>query len=128
MTRFGTAFLFSTLLAGCSAPDPAPVTVQLLSESGRVSAEVRVVTPVVRGVNELFVDLAPSEGSSAELVAVEAVMAAHGHHAQADHIERDAEAFHVEALDLFMTGRWLIELSLEVDGEADHASLPVDVP
>lgn len=117
------------LLSACSAPEAAPVSVELLSDSGRVSAAVQIVTPVVRGDNELFVELAPQEGSSeAALVAVDAVMAAHGHYSHAASIQPADGAFHVEALDLFMTGRWLVELTLQVDGEADHASLAVDVP
>lgn len=120
--------LLLLLLSACSAPEPAPVSVQLVSDSGRVSADVEIVTPVVRGSNELFVELAPREGSRAALVAVDAAMVTHGHRAHAARVEEAGGSFHVEALDLFMTGRWLIELSLEVDGEADHASLPVDVP
>jgi hypothetical protein len=116
------------LLSACSAPEAAPVSVQLVSDSGRVSADVEIVTPVVRGRNELFVGLAPRSGSSASLVAVDAAMVTHGHRSHAADIEQDDDLFHVGALDLFMSGRWLIELSLEVDGEADHASLPVDVP
>lgn len=101
---------------------------QLVSDSGRVSADVEVVTPVVRGRNELFVELGPRDGALAELVAVDAAMVSHGHRAHAPRIQESDGTFHVDALDLFMTGRWLIELTLEVDGEVDHASLPVDVP
>ncbi|MDF3069106.1 MAG: hypothetical protein K0R38_4707 [Polyangiaceae bacterium] len=129
MTRRGTpVWLLLSLLSACSAPEPAPATVQLVSDSGRVSADVEIVTPVVRGRNELYVELAPQDGARAALVAVDAAMVTHGHRSHAAKIEQEDRLFHVGSLDLFMTGRWLIELSLEVDGEADHASLPVDVP
>jgi hypothetical protein len=115
-------------LAACSSPEPAAVSVQLTSESGRVSADVEVVTPVVRGDNELFVQLQARDGARASLVSVDAAMVAHGHRAHAERIEPSDGAFHVGSLDLFMTGRWLIELGLEVDGKPDRATLPVDVP
>jgi len=120
--------LLLPLVCACSAPEPAPVSVQLVSDSGRVTADVEIVTPVVRGSNELFVELAPRDGADAALVAVDAAMVTHGHRAHAARVEQEDGVFHVEALDLFMTGRWLIELTLEVEGEVDHASLPVDVP
>lgn len=129
MTRFSRlVWLLAPLLSACSAPEPAPVSLQLVSDSGRVDADVEVVTPVVRGENELFVQLAPRAGEAAELVAVGAAMVAHGHRSRAASIERFEGTFHVASLDLFMTGRWLIELELEVDGQTDRASLPVDVP
>lgn len=128
MTRRAPLLLLLPLLLACSTPEPAPASVQLVSASGRVTADVEVVTPVVRGDNELFVELAPRDGSTVALVAVDAAMVAHGHRAHAASIEQTDGAFHVGALDLFMTGRWLIELSLDVDGEPDRASLPVDVP
>ncbi len=129
MTRFTRlAGLLAPLFVACSAPAPAPVSLQLVSDSGRVDADVEVVTPVVRGSNELFVQLTTREGAIAKLTAVDAAMVAHGHRSHAANIEHADGLFHVNSLDLFMTGRWLIELELEVDGEPDHASLPVDVP
>lgn len=115
-------------LSACSSPEPAAVSMQLMSESGRVSADVEVVTPVVRGENELVVQLEALDGGRATLVSVDAAMVAHGHRAHAERIEQSEGSFHVGSLDLFMTGRWLIELGLEVDGKSDRASLPVDVP
>ncbi|RYZ06294.1 MAG: hypothetical protein EOO73_16655 [Myxococcales bacterium] len=129
MTRRSAPFgLLLFLLSACSAPEPAPVSVQLVSDSGRVAADVDVVTPVIRGSNELYVQLTPLNGSEAALVAVDAAMVTHGHRSHADRIDQADGLFHVGSLELFMTGRWLIELTLEVDGEVDHASLPVDVP
>lgn len=115
-------------LSACSSPEPAAVSLQLTSESGRVSAAVDVVTPVVRGENELFVQLEALDGARASLVSVDAAMVAHGHRAHAGRIEQSGGSFHVGSLDLFMTGRWLVELGLEVDGTSDRASMPVDVP
>lgn len=126
MTRF--ALVSSLLLFACSAPDPAPVSVQLVSDGGLVEADVEVTTPVVRGENQLLVALSPRGEGDAELVAVDATMAAHGHRAHAASISHTTSGFRVDALDLFMTGRWLIELELSVDGQPDSVSLPVDVP
>jgi hypothetical protein len=102
--------------------------VQLVSDGGLVEADVEVTTPVVRGENQLLVALATRTGAEAELIAVDATMAAHGHRAHAASIEHVSSGFRVDALDLFMTGRWLIELELSVDGQSDRVSLPVDVP
>lgn len=118
----------ASLLTACSSPEPAPLSVEVLSDAGWVQVDVEVVSPVVRGNNELFVTLQPREHTAADLVSVEAAMVAHGHHSRAARIERDAAGFHVTELELFMTGRWLLELELSVDGQPDRASLPVDVP
>lgn len=118
----------AALLTACSSPEPAPLSVSLLSEAGLVEAKVDVVSPVVRGDNELFVALEPREDAEAELVSVDAAMVAHGHRAHASTIELGAAGFHVSGLDLFMTGRWLLELKLNVDGQSDRATFPVDVP
>jgi hypothetical protein len=55
-------------------------------------------------------------------------MAAHAHSAHAASIEADASGFEVDGLNLFMTGRWQLELQLAVGDQLDSANLPVDVP
>jgi len=117
------------LLAGCSAPAPADLSVSVVSDHGLVDADVRVASPVERGENDVFVELRPhSGGGDAQLLAVRATMAAHGHEASAAEIERTATGFHARELDLFMTGRWLLELELSLDEQQDTVSMPVDVP
>lgn len=127
MLRF--AFVAALGLTACGSPEPAAVSLSLVSDDGLVEADVRVVSPVVRGDNELFVELRPSRGQAeASLIDVDATMAAHGHRAEALSIERVDGRFHAQQLDLFMTGRWLVELRFAVDDATDSASFPVDVP
>jgi len=94
-----------------------------------LDADVRFAGPVERGDNELFVELRPlASAGEAELLAVDASMAAHAHEAHAESIAATDAGFRVDNLDLFMTGRWQLELSVAVAGQVDSVSLPVDVP
>ena len=131
MLRVGLAFstTFALLVAGCSSPEPAATKLSLVSDAGLVTAEVRFTAPVARGDNELVVQLQPRESEGEpRLVAVDATMAAHAHVAHAERIEDEGDAFHVRELDLFMTGRWQVELTLTLQGTEDALSFPVDVP
>jgi len=121
--------LAPALVAGCSAPETAQGSGQVLSERGLVDVDVQFEGPVVRGDNSLWVKLdAQTAPEAADLVAVDATMAAHAHTAHATAIVAQEGAFEVQGLDLFMTGRWQLELQLALGGEVDRASLPVDVP
>lgn len=124
--------LLSLLLVACSSPAPVALSRSLVSDQGLLDVDVRVVSPVQRGDNELFVELRPHDGhdvgARASLVAVNATMAAHGHEARAETVEPQGESYHAFGLELFMSGRWQVELALELDGESDSASFPVDVP
>jgi len=124
------ALLFAvTALVGCSAPDPAETSVSLVSERGLVDADIRIVTPVARGKNQLFVALrAHAAAGEARLLAVDATMAAHAHEAHAEAIDETDVGFVATDLDLFMTGRWLLTLELSLADEPDSVSLPIDVP
>jgi hypothetical protein len=116
-------------LIACSAPAPAETTLTLVSDRGLADADVRFQAPVERGDNELFVTLRPHAAAvEAELLAVDATMAAHAHQAHATSIDATSAGFHAAQLDLFMTGRWLITLELSFSGQTDSVSLPVDVP
>jgi hypothetical protein len=128
--RFSKVSALATLLlVACSEPEPADTSVSLVSEHGLVEADVRVAAPVERGKNQLFVELRPHLGSGeATLLGVRATMAAHGHQAEAASVERMGSGFLAEDLDLFMSGRWLLELELAIEDQQDSASLPVDVP
>ena len=129
MPRFVLASLLGLSLGACSAPEPADVSVSLVSEHGLLDADVRIASPVVRGENEVFVELRPHDAAGeARLLSVDATMAAHGHAAHAEQIEHTAAGYRAGPLSLFMTGRWLVELQLSLDDEADSVSLPVDVP
>jgi hypothetical protein len=123
------AWLPTLLLVACSESAPADVAVSLVSDHGLLDAEVRVATPVERGPNQLFVELHPRSGvGEAALLSVRATMAAHGHEANATSIERSGTGFRAQNFDLFMSGRWLLELELALDDQRDSASFPVDVP
>lgn len=117
------------LLAACSSPAPTELSRSLVSEQGLVDVDVRIAAPVQRGDNELFVEVRPHAGSGeAELLGVRATMAAHGHTAPAASLERDGDDYHVFGLELFMSGRWQLELELSLDEHRDGVGLPVDVP
>jgi hypothetical protein len=117
------------LLLACGAPAPAELSRSLVSEQGLLDVEVRVAAPVKRGDNELFVDVRPHAGQgAATLLGVRATMAAHGHEARAEALERDGDEYHALGLELFMSGRWQVELELALDDRPDGVSLPVDVP
>jgi hypothetical protein len=123
------ALVFALACVACSAPEPAATSVTVASEHGLVEADVRFVGPVARGDNELFIALHPrTTMDGAELLAVDASMAAHAHEAHAGSIAVSDSGFRVAQLDLFMTGRWQLELSVAVADQIDSVSLPVDVP
>jgi len=126
----GFTWLFSVaVLCGCAVPAPAETSVSLVSERGLLDADIRVGTPVTRGNNELFVQLrAHGADGVAQLLSVDASMAAHGHSAHAETIDDTGAGFDAKNLDLFMTGRWLVTLELSLDDEPDSLSLPIDVP
>jgi hypothetical protein len=121
--------LLAVLLSACGAAEPAPSSAVVLSEHGLVEAVVHFDGPVERGDNALFVELRPQRGEAApNLTAVDAVMPAHTHHAHAASIEPLEQGFRASELDLYMTGRWQLELQLELGTEQDTVSMPVDVP
>ncbi|HYP89737.1 MAG TPA: hypothetical protein VEQ59_16330 [Polyangiaceae bacterium] len=129
-SKVSAAIAGLSLVAACSSAAPAELSVSVVSDKGLVDADVRVASPVERGENDVFVELRPHRGDGEpQLLALRATMAAHGHEARAGVIEHTAAGYHAADLDLFMTGRWLLELDLlAVDGEPDSVSLPVDVP
>ncbi len=100
-----------------------------MSRGGLVEAHVSFVDEVSRGDNELSVELVALDGASTpELLAVDAMMAAHSHHSHTTDISETAGGFQARNLNLFMSGRWQVELSLAVGAAPDVVSLPVDVP
>lgn len=117
-------------LAACGQAPLEQGSVSAISEAGRFEAEVRFEGAVQRGENALFVKLAArsDEAVDVELLAVDALMPAHGHHAHAEHIDAVEDGFRATRLELFMTGRWQIELGLGAGSEADLVTFPVDVP
>jgi hypothetical protein len=105
-------------------------SVTALSQSGVVEAQVQFQGSVRRGENDLTVQLsAPSDVSAAPaLTGVEAYMPAHGHQAHTDDVAPLSHGFRASRLDLFMTGRWQVELLVESEGESDRVGFAVDVP
>ncbi len=117
------------MLAACSSPAPAELSRSLVSEQGLVDVDVRIAAPVRRGDNDLFVEVRPHAGEGeAELLGVRATMAAHGHEAPAATLEQDGDGYHAFGLDLFMSGRWQLELELRLDQRPDGVGFPIDVP
>jgi hypothetical protein len=106
------------------------------SEQGLVEATVALETAELsRGPNDFLITLHATAGDAAasdvapQLTSVEAVMAAHGHHAGAPSIVTDANgAFRVEQLDLFMSGRWQVTLGVELEARSDSVDFALDVP
>ncbi len=124
-----SAWLFALAAAGCSSPEPTAERLSLVSDRGLLAADVSFAAPVARGNNELWVALTPLESEGeARLLAVDATMAAHAHVAHAEHIASVGSTFEVQGLDLFMSGRWQLELSLRISDADDTLSFPVDVP
>jgi hypothetical protein len=128
-------------VSGCvAAPDDAahlslenPLSQQ--SEQGLVEATVALETAdLTRGPNDFLITLRPTVDGSADegaarLTSVEAVMAAHGHHADAPSIVPEtAGRFRVAQLDLFMSGRWQVRLGVELEARADTVDFALDVP
>jgi hypothetical protein len=121
---------FAAISFACGAAPSIEGAVTATSQSGLVQAHVQFEGAVRRGDNALqvdFVALAPA-AATVKLVAIEALMAAHGHRANADRISIDAPPFRASGLNLFMTGRWQVELALRVDEAEDFVTFPVDVP
>jgi hypothetical protein len=116
-------------VTACGEPAPASTSVDLVSEAGLVAAHVQFVGPVERGDNALLVELTARQGEGTpRLLAVDAVMPAHTHEAHAASIEASELGFRASKLNLYMTGRWHLELALELAQTRDSVSLPVDVP
>lgn len=129
------AVLGSALLAACVG---APEGVAQLSgdhalvqrsQQGSVEATVKLdKAHVTRGVNDFSITLRAAEGSREPVLkSVDAVMAVHGHSTSAPNIVSDGELFHAD-LDLFMSGRWQIELGVELDASSDRVEFALDVP
>jgi len=128
--------LSSALIVGCVAtPDDvvrlsADHALVQRSQHGLVEATVALESgELKRGPNDLSITLhAPRSSEPGTLNGVDAFMAAHGHHASAESIVADGDAFHASNLDLFMSGRWQIALEVELDAESDVIEFALDVP
>jgi hypothetical protein len=116
------------LVLGCGSPPAAPASVTLRSERGLVEASIGFDGPVRRGDNKVIAELWAPAGGEPRLAAVNAYMVAHNHQAQAASIRSTDVGFEASDLDLFMTGRWQLELELTLDDQSDRISMPVDVP
>lgn len=131
MNRFVRLALLG-LVVGCSSPlsaAPPPVLTSdrpmVALNSADVDVEVRSSAPVHVGQNTFIVTF-PVE--TAELMAASALMPAHGHGSPAPAIERDGDAFVIENIALFMSGRWELRLSVRVGDRTEEITVGVDVP
>jgi hypothetical protein len=120
---------WAALVAGCGASPSAPETLTQTSDGGAVQARVHFEGGVQHGPNTLSIELSPlrSEGSDATLESVSAAMPGHGHTAKATSVREKDGAFEA-AIDLFMTGRWQLELALDSSSGSDRVVMAVDVP
>jgi hypothetical protein len=103
----------------------------LLSDSGKITADVTAERPIELGPNDLVVELAPADGASfeaLEVVAATALMPAHGHDGAPADIAYEDHAYRLDDLRFSMSGRWEITLDLRADGEADTLRFAVEVP
>lgn len=125
------------LLAGClgeTAPPGDAVGMHasgLMSDSGRVIAEVTADEPIALGSNDLVIQTVPAEGESIDAVAVTsavALMPAHGHDVRPGAIQAEGDAYRLHDLHFGMSGRWEITVDLDEDGEADTLRFAVEVP
>jgi hypothetical protein len=131
--------LCSALLAACagcvkSPDDTAPLSaghpLSQRSEHGLVEATVSLEgAQITRGANDLSITLQAAQGSSQPVLThVDASMIAHGHSTSATNITADGDTFRVLDLDLYMSGRWQIELGVELDASSDVIDFALDVP
>jgi len=100
------------------------------SQHGLVEATVALDdAEITRGTNDLSISLRGSPSTATPLLkSVDAFMAAHGHRTSAESIAFDGETFHALDLDLFMSGRWQVQLGVELDTSSDVVEFALDVP
>lgn len=128
--------LLLLLATGCvSAPDDAAslnagAPLVQRSEAGLVEATVTLGEPELdRGLHTFLVDLSALAGTAPpELVSFQAAMPGHGHRVSAGAIDADGDAYHVQDLDLFMSGRWQVTLGVALDDRSDSVEFALDVP
>lgn len=135
LTALAKVVLASALLAACvGTPDDVAqlngdhALVQR-SQNGLVEATVALGEgELARGVNDFSITLHADQSAAVPtLKSVGATMAAHGHRADAPSIDQEGEAFRAD-LDLYMSGRWQVELGVELDASSDLVEFALDVP
>jgi hypothetical protein len=131
------AIAVASLLGGCfggAAPTTEDVSEHatgVLSDSGRVTAEVQSDGPIAEGENDLLVRISPASGASIERIeidAVSALMPAHAHATEPARVTREGDAHRIHDLPLTMPGRWEITLKLREDDAPDSLRFGVEVP
>lgn len=129
----GVASTVASALFGCvgstveDSPvlaDGAPLRVE--SDQRAVSALVETADGhVVRGENTLYVTFSNAD---TELVAWDFFMPVHGHGTVPPEVSLVDEVYRIDALSLFMPGRWDVTLDLDVAGTEDRVFFSVQVP
>jgi hypothetical protein len=117
--------------AGATTEDVSEHAIGVLSDSGRVTADVESDGPISEGSNDLLVRISPASGASIERIeidAVSALMPAHAHATEPARVTRDGDAYRIHALPLTMPGRWEITLKLREDDAPDSLRFGVEVP
>lgn len=131
------AIAAASLLSGCfggAAPTTEDVdehATGVLSDTGRVTADVQSDGPIAEGSNDLLVWISPAAGASIERIeidAVSALMPAHAHTTKPAQVKRERDAYRIHDLRLSMPGRWEITLNLREDDAPDNLRFGVEVP
>jgi hypothetical protein len=139
MLRASLPLLFAFVTACVSTPDDAAslgsgAPLVQRSDAGLVQATVTLGEhELSRGPHTFMVDLSALDGSAQpELLSFEAAMPGHGHRVSAGAIDATdsagARTYHVQDLDLFMSGRWQVTLGVELDDRSDSVEFALDVP
>lgn len=118
--------------SGCgssSEDEPLPIleSEHSLRVTTRDRAEIDVLAtaPLRVGKNRIVVTFPSGAG---QLESASALMPAHGHGSRQPTISRDGDAFVIDDLVFFMSGRWEVRLDVRIADHDDEAIVAVDVP
>lgn len=118
------ALSLGACVSEASSEDPLPPT-ELVSEEGKAEVVVVWPAPVRRGENAFDVRVT---NSGATLKDVTAFMPAHGHGTEGVRVDLGSDGYKVDALALYMPGRWEVTLLLDTPTGADQVRFGVSVP
>lgn len=129
VSRVAVAFLGLSLgIVSCaseSASEESLPPTELVSEAGKAEVVVVWPAPVRRGENAFDVRVT---NRGATLRGVTAFMPAHGHGTDGVRVDLANDGYKVDALALYMPGRWEVTLLLDTPSGADQVRFGVSVP
>lgn len=112
---------------------PSDAYSTITTDAGSYRVEIRTAPsqPPVRGDLDLALRVFDAHGAPVDGLALTVVpwMATHGHGASVvpSVTPLGNGAYHVEHVDLFMPGRWMLQMTLGAGSTADHATASLDV-